>query len=886
MTIHSRLTILLLAMMLCRGAWAASPGVAYRVYDLRCENLRSPLGIDNAKPHFSWKLSSTLKGDEQTAYQIQVATDDNLLLVDKADVWDSGRQVSGSSVMVGYGGRELLPRGVYYWRVRSWNKGGQVSEWSETSRFGVGAIDGLRGEYVGISASDGDVHSPLVRKKVAITPGRPVVLHVNSLGYHEVYANGRKVGDNVLSPAVSQLTRRSLIVSYDLTPYIGSGAGVADIVVWIGQGWYKSTTFKAVYEGPLVKAEVCQPVDGRWQTVDSTDASWTVREGGYRDTGTWYALQFGGERVDGSLVPADMGTASLDRMLWHRAMVRDVPGMKATPQMCEPNRVIARVRPVSVRSAGRGEWLVDMGRVLTGWLEMRVQGLPKGHEVRMEYTDHIGRGAQFASQGESDVYVAAGHDGETFRNKFNHHAYRYVRIVNMPSVPDVTALQVSGGYSQSSTFECSDGELNSIHDMIQYTMRCLTFSGYMVDCPHLERTGYGGDGNSSTMALQTMYDVSPTYYNWLQAWGDVIEADGGLPHVAPAGGGGGGPYWCGFIVKAPWRTMLNYGDPRTMERRYDDMKRWLGYVDKHSAGGLLGRWPDTPNRMWFLGDWLAPAGVDAGTESSVMLVSNCLVSDCFDSMARMASLLGKDSDRRLYERKRAETNRAIHERYYNPATMTYATGSPLDMAYPLLVGAVPAGLVEAVNNKLVALSYDRYKGHIAAGLVGVPVFTDWAVEYRAADLMCHILKQHGYPGYLHMIDNGATTTWEYWSGERSRVHNCYNGIATWFYQALGGVRADESAPGCRHTIIEPQHPRGVSWVRMTRETPYGPMGVDWNRSADTTRVVVTLPVSATATYVLPEGVSAVTVDGRGATPAGGRLELVSGVTTLVYGSRD
>lgn len=174
MTIHSRLTILLLAMMLCRGAWAASPGVAYRVYDLRCENLRSPLGIDNAKPHFSWKLSSTLKGDEQTAYQIQVATDDNLLLVDKADVWDSGRQVSGSSVMVGYGGRELLPRGVYYWRVRSWNKGGQVSEWSETSRFGVGAIDGLRGEYVGISASDGDVHSPLVRKKVAITPDGPL----------------------------------------------------------------------------------------------------------------------------------------------------------------------------------------------------------------------------------------------------------------------------------------------------------------------------------------------------------------------------------------------------------------------------------------------------------------------------------------------------------------------------------------------------------------------------------------------------------------------------------------------------------------------------------------------------------------------------------------
>ena len=53
----------------------------------------------------------------------------------------------------------------------------------------------------------------------------------------------------------------------------------------------------------------------------------------------------------------------------------------------------------------------------------------------------------------------------------------------------------------------------------------------MVDCPHLERAGYGGDGNSSTQAFQTMYDAAPTYMNWLQAWGDVMHEDGGLPHV-------------------------------------------------------------------------------------------------------------------------------------------------------------------------------------------------------------------------------------------------------------------------------------------------------------------------------------------------------------------
>lgn len=79
-------------------------------------------------------------------------------------------------------------------------------------------------------------------------------------------------------------------------------------------------------------------------------------------------------------------------------------------------------------------------------------------------------------------------------------------------------MQIYGDYKQTATFECSDADLNAIHRMIQYTMKCLTFSGYMVDCPHLERAGYGGDGNSSTMSLQTMYDVAPTFENWVQTW--------------------------------------------------------------------------------------------------------------------------------------------------------------------------------------------------------------------------------------------------------------------------------------------------------------------------------------------------------------------------------
>ena len=64
---------------------------------------------------------------------------------------------------------------------------------------------------------------------------------MNSLGYHEVYVNGKKVTENVLTPAVSQLNKRSLMVTYDVSSYLKEGEN--DLLIWFGQGWYKKNYF-------------------------------------------------------------------------------------------------------------------------------------------------------------------------------------------------------------------------------------------------------------------------------------------------------------------------------------------------------------------------------------------------------------------------------------------------------------------------------------------------------------------------------------------------------------------------------------------------------------------------------------------------------------------
>ena len=824
--------------------------------ELKCENLINPLGIDNVTPHFSWKLKGDGWKGGQTYYEIQVASDSILLAQDKADLWNTGKLKSDVSVMVPYRGKTLTSRSLCYWRVRVWDAKKQISSWSPVARFGVGILNKsqMQGEYIGASAEGGKICAPILRKKVKLTQRETSFLHVNTLGYHEIYVNGKKVGEDVLTPAVSHLSKRSLIVTYDITPYLREGEN--DLLIWLGQGWYKTTTFGAAYEGPLVKAELDVLRNGKWEVVTKTDGSWYGRESGYSDTGTWRALQFGGERVDGRILPRDLSTQALDKMKWTPVVKVNVPDHITSPQMCEINKIHQILQAVSVKKLGEGLWLVDMGKVQTGWFEMQMPILPAGHEVIMEYSDNLTKDGEFDKQGESDIYISGGKQGEYFRNKFNHHAFRYVRVSNLPQKPEIGAmksLQIYGDYKQTATFECSDADLNAIHQMIQYTMKCLTFSGYMVDCPHLERAGYGGDGNSSTMSLQTMYDVAPTFENWVQTWGDSMREGGSLPHVGPnPGAGGGGPYWCGFFVQAPWRTYVNYNDPRLIEKYYSQMKEWFKYVDKYTVDGLLKRWPDTKYRDWYLGDWLAPMGVDAGNQASVDLVSNCFISECLGTMYKTALTLGKKEEAEEFAIRREKLNKLIHQTFYRVDEGIYSTGSQLDMCYPMLVGVVPDSLYNKVKENVVTMTEEKYKGHIAVGLVGVPILTEWAVRNKQVDFFYQMMKKRDYPGYLYMIDHGATATWEYWSGERSRVHNCYNGIGTWFYQAVGGIRLDEAKPGYRHFYVDPQIPNGVIWAKVTKESPYGTIAVNWKLKDDNQlNLQLTVPAGTTATVCIP-----------------------------------
>ncbi|MDR0333181.1 MAG: glycoside hydrolase family 78 protein [Dysgonamonadaceae bacterium] len=862
-----------------------------QIYDLRCENLTAPLGINTTTPRFSWKLASDKNGSHQVMYQILAATDSLLLSDGKADLWNSGRVSSSASVMVPYLGKELQARSNVYWKVGVWDDGAKRPVWSKVSHFSVGLLepaDWYGASYIGFPDEAGDPQSPLLRKQFEMKSlSEKTYLYVNSLGYHEIYINGEKVGIDVLSPAVSQLDKRSHVITYDVSSYVSQGRN--DLIIWLGRGWFQPKHPGVVYDGPVVKAQLETLTKGSWNTLFVTDTTWSARESGYTGTSdSWSMWRLGGDRIDARSVLADFNAATLDAASWVSANVINIPAHIVSPQMVEPNRIVEKIRPVSITPYEiEGRWLVDMGRTLTGQVEITFPQLTEGQEIVMFYACHLLDGRPY-NPGQVDRYIASGKSGEKFRNKFHYHGFRYITISNLhtePSLDDITAYLIQTNFRDASSFESSDADMNAIHDMVKYTLRLVGLGGYMVDCPQFERIGYGGDGNASSMTAQTMFDLSPLYYNWMQAWADVMREDGGLPHTAPNPfSAGGGPYWCGFFITGSWDTYINYGDSRLIEKYYPLMQRWMEYVQRYSVNGLLQQWGDVYYRNWYLGDWAAPDGVDQTNKASIDLVVNSFISVCYETMAKIAAFLGKEDDAAIYTTQKEQLRNTTHKRFFDSATNSYATGSQIDLIYPMLVQATPPSLIPAITNTLYTMTEQDKNGHLATGLVGIAVLTEWAIKNHAVDWVYDMLKKRTYPGYLYMIDNGATAVWEHWEGTRSHIHNCYNGIGQWFYEAIGGIRPDRNFPGYQRVIISPQIPHGITWAKTSKETPYGTVVVHWELTEDKTlHIDLIIPPGSTAMLEFPENVEDYTVNGTKFRVSTDAINpIVSGKHRIVY----
>jgi len=886
---------LLTLLAFCAGAaFAERERCSVTVTDLRCEYLKDPLGIDVGQPRLSWKLAAVApksRGQRQTAYQVLVASSEALLRQGQGDLWYSGTITSDQSVHVVYAGRPLASGMECFWRVRVMDENGVASPWSTPARWTMGLLDksDWSAQWIGIDQvfsrekgwppPDNKVPDPWLRKtfELKAKPERAVV-YVASVGYHELYVNGARIGDAVLSPAVVNHRKRARYVAYEIADQLEEGKNV--IGLWLGVSWSIFPPYKTDDrpQTPIVLAQADIRLPGGKTMRVVTDDSWRTHPSPNTLLGVWDFMHFGGERYDAGQEVPGWCAVDFDDAAWNPATVYS-PHLVLSAEMIEPNRRIEEVKPVGVEEVKPGVYRVDLGVNVTGWLEADIRGNP-GDQIEFKFSERPGTDMTHRLFSR---YIIGPSGKGTFRNRFNYFTGQWVTIEGLkyqPALNDIRASLVRTDYARAADFECSNELLNDIYDTTLWTFEDLSLGGYIVDCPHRERMGYGGDAHATTECGLNNYSLGAFYTKWSQDWRDVqggsaawgtaekaavqdaIES-GNLPYTAPTYWGGGGPGWSGYCVTLPWEMYERYGDTRILEENFPTIQRWLAFLETKAKDNILRRW----GGEWdFLGDWLWPGakGVNGDTRET-LFYNNCYWLFNLQTAAKIAETIGKEDVAKQYRTRAEEVRRAVHREFFIPGVNSYVNGFQAYLAIALLVNLPPQDVRPAIERRLEEEILIRRKGHIHAGITGGAFLYKTLLALDRQDLLFTMANKDTYPGWGDMLRSGATTIYESWDKDNSWCHSSYLYIGTWFIEGLAGIKSDLSRPGFQHFILQPGlvDDPSLKWVKAHHDSLYGRIVSNWSIDANSVLAVnVTVPPNTTATLYLPTADEKTTTEGN------------------------
>ena len=858
---------------------------------LMCEYQTNPGAVDVPAPRLSWVnlMPEGATGLNQVAWQVQVASSAGALRSGRADIWDSGRVEAASAPFVNYGGPAAEPAQRLWWRVRVWDSEGRVSRWSDAACWVAGYSDASQWKARWIGApwdgeeprdiqsglpiyatmqgdpSVGDVQNyapsspaPMIRKKFTVRGGvESAHLFISGLGYCEPYFNGRRLGDDLLSPNQTDYTGRVRMdlrrlpmvldtkahsvfyLGYDLTDLIHEGDNAVGCI--LGNGFFNSAhIWTAGYGSPRVIAQIeIRYKDGSCETVVS-DESWKVKESAVRHNDV-----FGGEVYDARYETECWCEEGFDDSSWVAAVPREAPDGDLRAQMGPCDKVIETFEPASIAKTGEKSYLVTFPEEISGRISLKnIQGAA-GDTLRINY--HCTVQASYNYNGES-VYVCSGSGRGSYAPHFDWYVFHSATIENWTgelTSADVVAEAVSSDVRRNSGFSTSDTLINAISKIWVRTQKNNMHGGVPSDCPHRERGPYTGDGQIASAMVMHNFDGRAFYNKWLKDISNAQDASTGyVPNGAPwEPGCGGGVAWGAAMTIIPWEYYLAYGDLQLLSEHYAAAKAQTDYMSTWETpyGTMLSKAFDDSFIM-NLGEHVPPF-----TAPSQEVMHTYLWWMCADYTSRMASALGIRDDAARYRALAEKIASAFHSRFYDPAEGSYGQDE-------CDVLALRIGVPSAERERVIADLREKIAArgnHIVCGFVATRVFFEVLSECGLDDLAWEILHKDDYPSYGEMIKSGSTTMWEQWDAMHSHDHPMFGGGLVWFYRNLVGVRIDPEAPAYRHTFIKPYVPDSLDWAEYSLETVYGLLRVAWHKSDGALNVDLTIPEGCTASLTLP-----------------------------------
>lgn len=690
------------------------------------------------------------------------------------------------------------------------------------------------------SAAENIAPAPILRGSFSLSrPVRQAALYLCTPGFHEVYINGVRVGDRVLTPAPMQFDRHVPYLRYDAAPLLRRGENTVEVL--LGNGWFNSFTAcawnfeHAVWrDHPKLLADLV--VDGI--TLLSSGPGWSFRPSAI----TFNALR-NGEFYDARL-EGETG--------WQPALPAVPPPGLPQEEEQEPCKVMRDIPPMSRTDAGNGILRFDFGVNFTGWVRIAVRG-SAGGTVTLRYCERLHpdgspdceNNAKHISSGEfqTDRYTLSGApEGESWEPRFTYHGFQYVKaeLSGGAELREITGRFVHTAFPVAGSFECGNDTLNALQRATVQSY-LSNFTGLPTDCPQREKNGWTADAQLAMETGLWNFDAQNGYIQFLQAVADTQRPGGGICSIAPSPGWGYGvnPAWDFVLFEIPYQLWLFRGDDTALRRFYPNLKRYLEGCRSCSADHLLDLG---------LGDWCPP---EWGRMAPRKLTSTAFYCEMARRMALFARILGKSGDEKRYSRLAGEVRSAFHTAFRNPDG-TVGDGCLTSTAAALYFHLTDTP--EADLGHLVKLL--RENNHKADfGILGAKFVPRVLAEANQIDDALRIFTQEEYPGWAHWLRQGATTLWEHWKGGSSRNHIMFGDVSAWAYQYLGGIAPDIDAPGFRHFFLKPQVPEEVDRVDCVYRSAAGRIVSRWKKLPGRGAVEFTfeVPRGSTATLRLPGG---------------------------------
>ncbi len=849
--------------------------------DLRCEYQVNPIGIDAARPRLGWKLigSGDIRGRQQSAFRILVASSSKLLEQNTGDLWDSQKVASAEQNQIGYSGDALKSLQACYWKVQVW-EGKTPGDWSKPSRWEMGILK--PNDWVGKWINDGkenpksdaefyaDDPAPLFRKEFAVQ--KPVArarVAISGLGFYEATLNGIRIGDHVLDPGWTRFEKRVEYNIYDVTALIALGDNCLGLQ--LGNGWFNPLPLKlfgsfnlrehlAVGRPRVIAQLRIQYRDGSVKTI-ATDQTWRAGESAIRRNNIYL-----GEWVDARKEPQRWDKPGFDDSKWRApGLAQESLGQLVAPSQ-PPIRVTARWNAVKVREQRTGAYIYDLGVNFSGWLSLKLN-VPRGTEIHLRYGELLypdgalnpmtsvagqikgfrqgtkesvgGPGAPEIAW-QADTYIARG-GGEMYTPRFTFHAFRYLEITGLPAqlpLSSVTASRLNSDVEEVGSFECSNPMLNEIQAMCRRTFLSNIFS-VQSDCPHRERLGYGGDIVATSEAFMANFAMSGFYRKAVRDWSDSALADGMFTDTSPFIG----IQYCGVIWALAHPLLIDqlyrhYGDRRIGEEEYAAAKRWLNLIEKKYPNGIV-----TDGLSDHEG--LAPAPADAMVTPMYFFSAKLL--------AAQALRLNLRTDESHYKQLAEKIRGAYLAKFVDPVNGKVGPGTQASQSFALYTGIVTESLRPRVFAYLVR-DIENHSNHLTTGILGTKFMLDVLSRNGRGDLAYAIVTQPDFPGWGWMLKNGATTLWEHWEfsdNTYSHNHPMFGSVSQWMMNWLGGIQPAVNSVGFDQIVIHPQTPKGLNWVRSSYKSIRGKIVSNWIQQGKVLKFEFVIPINSRARIYLP-----------------------------------